>query len=160
MGLDLCLCDGALCSVSSPYPPVFKGHDILLGDIGYCIRRYNGTQPLGNSNGVWHKDIVLEELGNITKSTRISHKVNTAIMDAETIAAASLLFVANAYNDDGTKYLNPDKEWISDLFVFDLVNAYDDSLDGGGGNDGKWLIILRHEFSLTWLNLQSALSFS
>ena len=48
------------------------GEDILIGDIGYAVRRYSFGTPL-TKNGkpdVWHKDIVLEELGNISSITR------------------------------------------------------------------------------------------
>lgn len=101
---------------------------------------------MNSNNSTWHKDIVLEELGNITKATRISQKVNTSIMDAESIAEASLLFVANAYSSDGTRYLVPNEEdssiadeWVTDLFVFNLETPYDDYLHGEEGDDGKRL---------------------
>ena len=126
------------------------GQDILLGDIGYCIRRYSGKSPLQNGDGTWHKDIVLEELGNIAKTTRISSKVDTQVMNAESIAAASLLFVANAYNNDGTKFKDSDTgEWVTDLFTFNLETAYDDYLDGGDGNDGKMLLTFCMFFNVT-----------
>ena len=117
-----------------------QGHDILIGDIGYCIRRYSDTSPLGRNNkpDVWHKDVVLEELGNITSIARISQKLDVQAMNAESIAAASLLFVAHAHKEDGTKYLDPATgEWITDLFTFNLEESYNDYLHGGDGDDGK-----------------------
>ena len=114
------------------------GTDILVGDIGYALRRYSETnEPIytTNSSGhnVWHKDIVLEELGNITSIDRISTKINTSVINAELIAAASLLFVASAYDDGGK--VSSLGVWPTDLFTYILEEAFDDYLDGGDGND-------------------------
>ena len=116
-----------------------SGDDILLGDVGYAIRRYSDDQVPLSKNGkpnVWHKEIILEEIGNITSITRISQKINTSNIDAQLVAASSLLFVANAYTEDGSKHLDPTSgEWISDVFTYNLEKAYDDELHGGDGDD-------------------------
>ena len=75
------------------------GDDILIGDMGYALRRYSENNvPIYKTKStghyVWHKDIVLEEHGNITGITRISQKLDTSVINAESIAAASLLFIA------------------------------------------------------------------
>jgi len=112
-----------------------EGNDILIGDIGYAMRRYSGEVPMTTSSGVWHKDIVLEELGNITAITRISEKVDVEAISAEDIGASSLMFVANAYKNDGKKYTDEGGRWLTDLILFDLEEEYDDVLDGGNGDD-------------------------
>jgi Ca2+-binding RTX toxin-like protein len=116
-----------------------EGDDIIIGDIGYCERRYSGLTPVlkrGALHDVWHKDVVLEELGNITAVDRISRRLDVLNLTAESIADASLLFVATAYQDNGVKYLDPvTDEWFTDLFTFKLESAYDDLLDGGPGDD-------------------------
>ena len=57
-------------------------------------------------------------------------------MNAETFASSSLLFVANAYKEDGSKYLDSiTGEWITDLFTYNLEKAYDDQLFGEEGDD-------------------------
>ncbi len=114
------------------------GDDILIGDIGYALRRYSENNvPIyrTNSSGhyVWHKDIVLEEHGNITSIARISQKINTSVINAESIANASLLFIAAAYDNDGKA--NSSGVWPTDLFTYSLEEAFDDYLDGGNGND-------------------------
>jgi len=111
------------------------GNDIVLGDTGYVIRRYSGSEPLLTSKGLWHKDIVLEELGAITGIERISTQVNVERLRAESIAASSLLFVANAYNDAGVKHLDSSNIWVTDLITFDLESAHDDHLYGGEDDD-------------------------
>ena len=116
------------------------GDDILIGDIGYAVRRYSSGMPLSKNGkpGVWHKDIILEELGNITDVHRISEKVNVQALTAESIGAASLLFVAGAYDADGSKYLDPSTgEWLIDIFTYNLEKSYDDALYAGSGDDGE-----------------------
>lgn len=93
---------------------------------------------------MWKKDIVLEDVGNITSVARISDKINPREMSAERIAAASLVFVAAAYKDDGIKFEESGK-WMTDMFTFNLERAYDDHLEGGPGDDV--LIGQRGEFS-------------
>ena len=86
----------------------------MIGDIGYAIRRYSVDEPItiiddSATQPVWKKDIVLEEVGNITSVVSISQQVDPQNMTAESIAAASLVFVASAYKD-GLKYetsINP-----------------------------------------------------
>lgn len=115
-----------------------SGDDIVLGDNGNALRRYSDEVPLVKNGklNVWHKDIILEEVGNITSIARISQKMNPSIIDADSVASASLLFVANAYTEDGSKYLDPSSgEWISDVFTYNLEKAYDDELHGGDGDD-------------------------
>ena len=114
-----------------------EGDDILLGDVGYSIRRYSHVDPIHktiSSSGrmVWHKDIILEELGNITSTTRISMKVNPQTMRAEAIAEADLVFVASAY-ENGNKFIDSGGEWPTDMFTFNLQEEYDDYLSGGSG---------------------------
>ena len=121
------------------------GEDILIGDVGYAVRRYNVTSPIRKSSdtsssfssvNVWRKDIVLEEVGNVTSRTKISQKVDVNLLSAEDIAQASLLFVANAYDENGGKYRNVTTgEWITELLTFNLAEAFNDRLSGGEGND-------------------------
>lgn len=103
------------------------------------MRRYAGVVPIAkttNSSGggkVWHKDIVLEEHGNITSVTNIFKRVNTSMINAEKIAYASLLFAGAGYVN-GTK-ANSSGVWSTDLFTYNLEKSYDDILHGGSGND-------------------------
>jgi Ca2+-binding RTX toxin-like protein len=115
-----------------------NGSDIILGDIGYVVRRYVNSTPILKRSGAWKKDIVLEEIGLITKIQRLSEKFIVGSIDAEAIAAASLLFIATAYNSFGEKHVDPvNGEWYTDMFTFDLEPAHDDNLFGDNGDDGK-----------------------
>jgi Ca2+-binding RTX toxin-like protein len=126
-----------------------NGSDVIIGDIGYAVRRYNASGlPIVKSSGDgWKKDIVLEEIGRITKIQRLSQKFAVGKIDAEAIAEASLLFVATAYNATGGKHVIPSAgalpdEWPVDLFTFELEEEYSDELYGGDGNDSEFSAIL------------------
>lgn len=82
----------------------------------------------------WKKDIVLEEVGNVTSSTRISQKVDLTALNAVNFSSSSLAFVAAAYDING-KYFES-TEWLNFLILFDLVEAYNDTLidDDGSPN--------------------------
>jgi len=130
--------------LGSDYLDGGSGHDILIGDIGHVIRRFDtGGNPvlqskLSNSSSglvkVWHKDIVLEEQGNITGVHRISTKLNTSALAAKDVMSASLLFIANAIEDGGDKYTE-DNVWLTDLLLFDLLPSDNDELFGGEDDD-------------------------
>jgi Ca2+-binding RTX toxin-like protein len=124
-----------------------NGSDIIIGDIGYAVRRYNASgSPIIKSRGDgWKKDIVLEEIGRITNIQRLSQKFVVGEIDAEAIAEASLLFVATAYNATGGKHIIPSStgalpyEWPVDLFTFELEEEYNDKLYGEDGDDGEFV---------------------
>lgn len=102
------------------------------------MRRYekDGSARL-NTDGTWHKDIILEELGYISGVDRISQKldVKTSPLSVESVMSASLLFVAPAYTSSGAKYSSGSDDWLTDLIQFELLDSYDDVLDGGDGDD-------------------------
>lgn len=115
------------------------GNDILLGDVGHCVRRFDEHgNPLLNSDiegtdsaHVWHKDIVLEEVGKIVSAHLISKTLDTNTLRAETVSKTSILFVANEYLD-GAKVAGDEGRggWPTELILFDLVTAFGDRLDG------------------------------
>lgn len=63
--------------------------------------------------------------------------MNSELLTAEFIASSSLLFVAGAYQEDGSKFLDEvTGNWIMDMFTYDLVDAtFDDSIEGNDGDD-------------------------
>lgn len=118
------------------------GDDICLGDIGYVVRRYSSFGdaeeiPLVTSKGTWSKSIILEEQGFIKSAHKISSKVDTTDLTAEMIMTeSSFLIVANGFEPDGSK--TPDTEdgsWLTDILIYDLQPADDDTIAGGNGDD-------------------------
>lgn len=121
------------------------GNDIVMGDIGYAVRRYHdGTlTPIlnnrtNNADGqfVWHKDIILEEIGNITCVHSISSAVDTEEVRSENVMSSSLLFVTSAFDSTGEKVTDQSNDsWQTDLLCFELVESNDDVISGGDGDD-------------------------
>lgn len=119
------------------------GNDILIGDVGYAVRRFDANgNPIQNarvesteSPNVWHKDIVLEEVGNITDVNRISEQVVTTSFYAENLTGCDFWIVASEVGADGAKPAGSDGDWTTDLLCFEVFENYDDVLDGGAGDD-------------------------
>ena len=120
------------------------GNDIILGDNGYAVRRYDDDSftPIlndrNNSAGlfVWHKDIILEEIGNISCVHSISSELNTKEVQAEDVMSSSLLFITSAFDSTGEKVtVQHPNAWEADLLCFDLAASNDDIIFGGDGDD-------------------------
>jgi Ca2+-binding RTX toxin-like protein len=121
------------------------GNDILLGDVGYAVRRFddtgaprlNAVTTRTDSAHVWHKDIVLEEVGRITSSHLISTRLNTNSLKAEDIALASLLIVASEFSGSSKATNATRGGWPTELILFDYFESSrnGDKLHGGTGDD-------------------------
>ena len=116
-----------------------KGHDILIGDVGHIVRAFesDGSVRL-DENGAWHKDVFLEEVGFVIGSINLG-STDFENLDPELAAKlllADMLVLAGAFESDGTKHLDPvDGAWDTKVLLIDLVEAYDDIIDGGDGDD-------------------------
>ena len=109
-------------------------NNIIIGDVGYIIRRFDKEgNPVLNSDGSWHKDIILEEVGDIVGVNRISTKINVEELTAEDIMDSDMLFVAAAvdHTEQSHKYRKHETEWLTDLIRFNLVGSnFNDTLIG------------------------------
>lgn len=56
------------------------GNDIVLGDIGYALRRYSGEVPILTSSFKWNKDIILEEYATGNCFSQSFHSIHTLTM--------------------------------------------------------------------------------
>jgi len=116
-----------------------SGSDILIGDAGNIVRAFNsdGTPRL-NENGAWHRDLFLEDVGRLTGMIKIDQ---TPLRDpnlnlAEQIVLADVVLVTGASDADGNKVYNADNgAWDTSILLVDLVDANDDTIDGGDGQD-------------------------
>ena len=85
-----------------------------------------------------HRDVFLEEVGYITgvidmDTTPLRNPIPEL---AQKIFRADLLVMTGTFNANGSKYLNTDNgAWDTDLYLIDLVEAGNDTLDGGAGED-------------------------
>jgi Ca2+-binding RTX toxin-like protein len=115
------------------------GSDVILGDAGQIIRAFNpdGTPRL-NTNGTWHRDIVLEDVGTISHVIKMD--VHPLRLDDPALATklilADLALLGGVYLPGGARLVNGDSgAWDTELILIDLVAADDDIIDGGAGDD-------------------------
>ncbi len=115
------------------------GHDVLIGDVGTVYRALNddGTAQR-KANGSWQKNVVLEDMAEITEVIGISSsELNAADTElAGRLAAADQILLTGAYNADGSRVLNPvTGAWDVNLVLVNLVPADNDTVYGGDGDD-------------------------
>jgi len=113
---------------------------VILGDLGNITRALDNLgEPITKSkNGhtIWQRDIFLEELAlELTGSKSISSQVSTngTGFTAE-LFAADLILLGGNFDSNGNKVPNA-TEWDTQLVYVDLVQPYDDIIDGGSEDD-------------------------
>ncbi len=115
------------------------GVDHILGDAGQILRDFNadGTPQL-NSNGVWHRDLLSEDIGRIIKVLPIDP---ITLFDppadlAEKLLAADRIVLASGQLLSGDKANDASTGmWQTYAVLIDLVSADDDTIAGGDGDD-------------------------
>ena len=109
------------------------GDDMILGDLGRIVRAYRPDgSALLNSDGGWHRDVVLEEIGTITGV--IATDVRGSV-DANALAKSDLLLVTGARGAAGNLLAGASGSQATALLTVSLGAAYDDVIDGDAGND-------------------------
>ncbi len=115
------------------------GVDYLLGDEGRIVRAYgrDGSAIL-NSDGTWHRDVVLEEIGTVTAAIATdaqSAAMRTAEL-AEKLAQADLILTVGARDGAGARLTTgAGSTWATSALTLSLARADDDVIAGGEGND-------------------------
>ncbi len=115
------------------------GVDIVLGDEGRIVRAYDPSGgALLNSDGTWHRDVVLEEIGTVTASIFSDSRVHAAggLATAD-LAAADLVLLTGALDPNAESLLHrgDNGAWYTRMLAVTLAPASDDHLSGGDGND-------------------------
>ncbi|WP_442508220.1 hypothetical protein SH528x_007181 [Novipirellula sp. SH528] len=115
------------------------GQDFILADAGQILRDFNddGTPQL-NSDGTWHRDLLTEEIGRITDIIPIDPTglANPPADLAARLLAADRIVLSGVNLSNGWK--NTDDltgQWQTVAILIDLVDADNDIVDGGDGND-------------------------
>ncbi len=115
------------------------GNDIIVGDAGQIIRALNadGT-PRINVNGSWHRDVLFEDIGVITGVIDLDvtplRSFDPALVAK--ILESDLLLLGGVYLPGGAPLINSDTgAWATKLYLIDIVDANNDVLRGGDGED-------------------------
>ena len=115
-----------------------SGNDIIIGGEGKIERALNpdGT-PLLNTDGTWHRDVVLEQVGSITGTVAIDsagHALQPNL--ASSLVNADMVLLAGAYDSSGAKIINSDdNSWQTDALLVNLAAVTGSTIVGGSGND-------------------------
>lgn len=114
-------------------------NDWMLADVGVILRDFlpNGA-PRINENGSWHRDLFLEDVGTVAGNIPMG-LTPLATNDpqlARKLLTTDLLVAAGSYDANGAKRrANANAPWETSVLLVDLVDANDDTLDGGAGED-------------------------
>ncbi|MGB3415081.1 MAG: calcium-binding protein [Mesorhizobium sp.] len=113
------------------------GVDYLLGDEGQILRAYNADgSALLNSDGSWHRDVVLEEVATLVSIVSLSSSKTVSRTDlASNLLDPDMLLVGGVVDANGVKVTLAGGTWDTQALGIDLEVAYDDTIDGGEGND-------------------------
>jgi Ca2+-binding RTX toxin-like protein len=113
------------------------GNDIVLGDRGQVFRAYDNLgQPVVDSNGSWHKDVVLEDAGYINARVLLNGTLDLTgdSQLATHLMHADLVLIMGAVNGFG-RALDAFGSWYTEALFVRLVQGGNDIEDGGAGND-------------------------
>lgn len=115
------------------------GNDILISHLGSIVRLLdNNGQPVVDTNGSWHRDVLLEDTGTLTGMVNISAMLTSEELAAftEQLLAADLVVLAGAYTTDGAKVIaDGSGRWDTVALFIDLADVNHNHLDGGAGED-------------------------
>ncbi|NGP18575.1 calcium-binding protein [Devosia aurantiaca] len=112
------------------------GKDIILGDEGQILRAFkaDGSAVL-DTDGAWHRDVVLEEVVRVVGLTSISsNKAGNPNLAAD-LLGADMLLLAGAVTDSGMRITAGSGAWDTKAIGVDLEPAFDDIINGGDGDD-------------------------
>ncbi|TWT81033.1 Bifunctional hemolysin/adenylate cyclase precursor [Planctomycetes bacterium CA13] len=115
------------------------GQDFILADAGQILRDFNadGT-PQFNSDGTWHRDLLTEEIGRVTDMIPMDPAglENPPADLAARLLAADRIVLSSIQLPTGEKNVDYDSgQWQTVALLVDLVDADDDIVDAGTGND-------------------------
>ena len=103
------------------------------------MRTFNSDGSIRlNSDGSWHKDILLEDVGIVTGTLNVDHSPASGLagLIAAQLVRADLMIATGAFNADGSKHLMPGSgAWSTGLIFIDLLAPNNDTLDGGDDDD-------------------------
>ena len=115
------------------------GNDFILADAGQILRdlKDDGTPQL-NSDDTWHRDLLTEEIGRVTNIIPIDPTglLNPPADLADQLLDADRIVFAGVHLPSGVKNVdNLSGQWQTVALLIDLVDADNDTVDGGEGND-------------------------
>ncbi|SMP65938.1 Ca2+-binding protein, RTX toxin-related [Neorhodopirellula lusitana] len=114
------------------------GNDFMLADAGNILRDFNEDgAPQLNQDGTWHRDLITERIAHVIDiiPTGPSGLIDIPADLADRLLDADQILLASMHLPSG--FGIPDSGGFTQTvaILLDLVDADDDILDGGTGND-------------------------
>ncbi len=111
--------------------------DIVLGDNGEIVQAFGSAGAVQlNSDGNSHRDVVLEEIGEITGAIAIDSASDAASATAASIADANLILLAGEFNANGSQTISQTSgAWDAQALLLSLIPDGNDTITVGSGND-------------------------
>ena len=117
---------------------VGSGDDTVLAGEGQIFRALNpdGTAVL-NSDGSWHRDVLLEQVGSITGSVAIDSAGNALQPNlAAELLNADLILLGGSFQSDGSQLINSnDNAWQAEALLVSLQPVTGSVVVAGSGDD-------------------------
>ena len=117
---------------------VGSGDDTVLAGEGQIFRALNpdGTPAL-NSDGSWHRDVLLEQVGAITGSVGIDSAGNAIQPNlAAQLLDADLVLLAGSFQSNGSPLINSnDSAWQAEALLVALEPVTGSTVTAGSGDD-------------------------
>jgi Ca2+-binding RTX toxin-like protein len=114
------------------------GHDFILADAGQILRDVDEDgKPQLNSDLVWHRDIVTERIARVVDIIPLGPTglINAPADLIDRLLDADQFVLASMHLPSGQLHTNSDGISQTVALLLDLVDADDDMVDGGDGND-------------------------
>ena len=122
-------------------------HDVILSDVGTIIREFSEDgSVVVKRNGSWHRDVVLEDVASIAGVIDMDQTPASDPTLADKLLTTDLLILMGGQNADGSKLINDNGAWDTDVLMLDLVDRNNDTVTGGTGED--WIFGQRGDDTL------------
>ena len=113
------------------------GSDVIIADVGRIVRAFHWDgAPVTKADGAWHRDVLLEEVGDVIDSVNIGSELSGEAISALAgqMIDADRMILTGTYAGDGGKSLVGDA-WHTEILFVDLLPFGNDYVDGGDGAD-------------------------
>ena len=116
------------------------GADTIIAGEGQILRAYNadGT-PLLNSDGSWHRNVVLETVGSITGAVQLDSAGNAALTSnlAAQLLSADMILLGGLFTASGDQVTDAsaDNAWETEALLVSVAQEGGSTVNVGNGND-------------------------
>ena len=111
--------------------------DIILGSDGEIVQAFSNGKLILNSDGTAHRDVVLEQVGQITASIALDSAGDAAVGDLAAIAGANLVLLTGEFTSGGSLVVSqaPANAWETQALLLSLLAYGNNTITVTGVNN-------------------------